>query len=155
MQAALLKLNHKGQDPIWVLNAPTTFQAALEALQPPVAVRTSLSGAKDARFVLAFATRKAEVDKQAPRIAKAAPGDAVIWIAYPKGTSKNYTCDFNRDNGWDQLGAQGFEPVRQVAIDADWTALRFRRAGFIKTMTRTFAITEAGRAKAAASRKHL
>jgi hypothetical protein len=25
------------------------------------------------------------------------------------------------------LRAGGFEPVRQVAIDADWSALRFRR----------------------------
>ena len=33
-------------------------------------------------------------------------------------------------------GAAGFEPVRMVAIDEDWSALRFRRAEFIKTMTR-------------------
>ena len=34
------------------------------------------------------------------------------------------------------MGAAGFEPVRMVAIDEDWSALRFRRAEFIKTMTR-------------------
>ena len=31
---------------------------------------------------------------------------------------------------------RSFEPVRMVAIDEDWSALRFRRAEFIKTMTR-------------------
>jgi hypothetical protein len=31
---------------------------------------------------------------------------------------------------------QGFEPVRQIAIDEDWSALRFRRTDFIKSMTR-------------------
>jgi hypothetical protein len=34
------------------------------------------------------------------------------------------------------LGAAGFEPVRMVAVDEDWSALRFRRVGFIKTLTR-------------------
>lgn len=155
MHPVFQKLNYKGQSPIRVLNAPPTLLPVLEEMRPLTTILTTLTGAKNAPFVLAFATRKAEVDKLAPRIAKAAPGDAVIWIAYPKGTSKNYSCDFNRDNGWDQLGVHGFEPVRQVAIDADWTALRFRRAGFIKTMTRTFAMTEAGRAKAAANRKSL
>ena len=65
-----------------------------------------------------------------------AAGDAVVWFAYPKGTSKRYTCDFNRDTGWQVLGAAGFEAVRQVAIDEDWSALRFRRAEFIKRLVR-------------------
>jgi hypothetical protein len=30
----------------------------------------------------------------------------------------------------------GFEGVRQVAIDEDWSALRFRRAEYIRTMRR-------------------
>jgi hypothetical protein len=34
------------------------------------------------------------------------------------------------------LGREGFEPVRMVAIDEDWSAKRYRRAGFIKNMTR-------------------
>ncbi len=69
-------------------------------------------------------------------------------MVYPKGTSKKYTCEFNRDNGWQRLGEHGFEPVRMVAIDEDWSALRFRRAEHIKTMTRSSAISEAGQQKA-------
>ena len=44
----------------------------------------------------------------------------------------------------------GFEPVRMVAIDEDWSAVRFRRAEFIKTMKRgaEHAISAAGRARA-------
>lgn len=37
---------------------------------------------------------------------------------------------------WDPLGQAGFGPVRQIAIDADWTALRFRRVDPIKSLTR-------------------
>lgn len=62
--------------------------------------------------------------------------DAIVWFAYPKGSSKKYKSQINRDNGWNVLGREGFEPVRMVAIDEDWSAVRFRRAGFIKNMTR-------------------
>jgi hypothetical protein len=91
------------------------------------------------------------VDAAARLLAKAAPGDAVVWVAYPKGTSKRYRSDLNRDSGWASLGAAGFEPVRQVAIDEDWSALRFRRVEFIKSMTRSpkHALSAEGRAKAA------
>ena len=79
-----------------------------------------------------------------------ARGDAVLWFAYPKGSSKKYKCEFNRDTGWHVLGAAGFEPVRQVAIDQDWSALRFRRAGFIKDMKRRscMALSDEGKSRA-------
>jgi hypothetical protein len=69
-------------------------------------------------------------------VAKKAKGDAVVWFAYPKGSSKKYKSQINRDNGWAVMGKAGFEPVRMVAIDEDWSALRFRRVEFIKTMNR-------------------
>jgi hypothetical protein len=65
-----------------------------------------------------------------------AAGDVILWFAYPKGTSKKYKCDFNRDTGWAALGAAGFEPVRMVAIDDDWSALRFRRVEYIQSLKR-------------------
>lgn len=151
MNALFQKLNFKGHKAIHILNAPESFQAAMEEMRPLTSVQTTLARAKDVQFALAFATKKAEVDKFADQVAKASAGDAVIWIAYPKGTSKKYKCEFNRDNGWDRLGSHGFEPVRMVAIDEDWSALRFRRVEHIKTMTRSFALTEAGKAKAAKS----
>jgi len=41
--------------------------------------------------------------------------------------------------------------VRQVAIDEDWSALRFRRVEYVKKMTRDKkrAMTRAGKAKTA------
>ena len=61
-----------------------------------------------------------------------AKGDATVWFAYPKGSSKRYKCDFNRDTGWDALKALGWETVRAVSIDEDWTGLRFRRRRYVK-----------------------
>jgi hypothetical protein len=42
------------------------------------------------------------------------------------------------------LGKYNLEPVRQVSIDDDFSALRFRKVEFIKTITRreSFAITK-------------
>ena len=93
----------------------------------------SLSDCAAITFLLAFVTKREEITRLAKAIGKKAEGDAIIWMAYPKGSSKRLTCDFNRDNGWSPLGAVGFRGVRQVAIDEDWSALRFRRAEFVKT----------------------
>jgi hypothetical protein len=64
-------------------------------------------------------------------IARKAAGDAVLWFAYPKGTSKRHASEINRDTGWDSLKSADFETVRLVAIDQDWSALRFRRAAYV------------------------
>lgn len=153
MNAIFKKLNFKNQPAIHVINAPESFLPAMEEMRGLAEVRTAMTGAKNVNFALAFAIRQSEVDKFAGQVAKSIADDAVVWVAYPKGTSKKYKCEFNRDNGWAQFGAAGFEPVRMVAIDEDWSALRFRRVEHIKTMTRSFAMTEAGKQKTAASRK--
>jgi len=129
------KLNLKDQSDIVIVNAPESFEREIASLKG-VTVRRSMSDAKQIEFSLTFATRQKEVDSLAKTVGRKAAGDAIVWIAYPKKSSKKYTCEFNRDSGWPSMGEAGFEPVRMVAIDEDWSALRFRRAEFIKNMTR-------------------
>jgi hypothetical protein len=131
MPTVFEKLNLKNQKEIVVLNAPNSFQSALASLEG-VKILTSLEQAGDIDFILSFVTIKEEVDSLSPIVAQKAREDAVVWFAYPKGTSKKYTCDFNRDNGWNVFTSLGFQPVRMVAIDEDWSALRMRRSIFIK-----------------------
>jgi hypothetical protein len=146
---AFEKLNFKSRTQIVVLNAPESFEPELAAL-PGVAVLRDLKGAGDIEFSLAFVIKQKEVDTLAKAIAKKAKGDAVVWFAYPKGTSKRYKSEINRDRGWQVLGDAGFEPVRAVAIDEDWSATRFRRAEFIMTMKRDkhWRMSAAGKARA-------
>ncbi len=125
------KLNLGSRQEMVVLHAPASFEQELAKL-PAMAIHHDLESVAEADFWLAFVTRKSDVDRLAPQVARRAKGDAIVWFAYPKGTSKKYTCDFNRDTGWDVLKGAGFDTVRAVAIDADWTALRFRRVEFIK-----------------------
>lgn len=148
MDDLLKKLNYTGQDPVLVLNAPAEFDPTLEQLSKAATVHKAHGKVKACGFAMLFATKQQEVDAGMRALAPKLEGDATLWIAYPKGSSKKYTCDFNRDTGWTEVGKAGFEPVRQVAIDADWSALRFRRVGYIKKMTRSFAMTEEGKAKA-------
>ncbi|WP_337871194.1 hypothetical protein [Meiothermus sp.] len=142
------KLNLKDQTERVVLNAPEGFDEELSLLEN-VTILHSHKAAQKIPFVLIFATKQNQVDKAAKAIVPKLAGAAVVWFAYPKGTSKKYEWEFNRDSGWAVLGEMGLEPVRQVAIDVDWSALRFRRVEYIKTMTRSFAMTLEGKAKAA------
>lgn len=145
------KLNLKQQAEILLINAPLGFEAANAELEGRRILR-SHDEAGRVSFAPVFAIRQADVDNSARGICPKLDGDAVIWFAYPKASSRRYKCEFNRDNGWAVLGRLGLEPVRQVAIDEDWSALRFRRVEFIKTMTRSFAMTEKGKSKPRKSR---
>ena len=131
MASVFEKLNLKDRHEMVVLNAPESFEPELARLAV-MTIHRHLESVAATEFVLAFVTKKAEVDALTKQITKKAKGDAVVWFAYPKGTSKKYRCDFNRDTGWDVLKAAGFDTVRAVAIDEDWTGLRFRRVEFIK-----------------------
>ncbi len=133
------KLNLGANDTILVLNAPESFNAELAELDG-VKVLRKASAKLTATFAIGFAVTQAECDSVSQAFVKACEGDSIVWIAYPKGSSKKYKCDFNRDTGWGVLGNAGFEPVRQVAIDEDWSALRFRRTEHIKSLTRNNAM---------------
>ena len=90
-----------------------------------------------------FCNKEQEVVNYAKQINNFLETDGVVWFCYPKQSSKKYKCEFNRDNGWNSLGVLGYEPVRMVAIDEDWSALRFRKTEHIKKITRreSFALT--------------
>jgi len=130
MATVFEKLNLKDQQEIVVLNAPESFQPELAGL-PALNLHRHLESVAEVGFFLGFVTRQNEVDALSAQVASRARGDAIVWFAYPKGTSKKLKCDFNRDTGWAILKDAGFDTVRAIAIDEDWTALRFRRMEFI------------------------
>ena len=150
MSPLFTKLNLGTHRLIHVLHAPASFEAELAALEGVTVLRTA---AKPSGFAMAFVVTQRQLDDASTALAAACEGDAVLWMVYLKGTSRNYRCEFNRDSGWPILGAAGFEPVRMVAVDTDWSALRFRRVEHIKTMARrpAGAISEAGKRKASSS----
>src|ERR1700691_324736 len=121
MTSVFQKLNLKAQREIVVFNAPASFEPELARLES-VKILRNPKKPTDVQFALAFATQQTELDRLSKLLAANSDGDALLWFAYPKGTSKRYTCDFNRDQGWDVIRKAGFDSVRQVAIDEDWSA---------------------------------
>lgn len=125
------KLNLRDHARIHVLDAPASFEPEIAALEG-VEVARKLGRSERTAFALAFVVTQKQRDAASALLVRAGEGDPILWLAYPKGTSKRYRCEFNRDSGWEAMDAGGFEPVRMVAIDEDWSALRFRRAEYIR-----------------------
>ncbi len=149
MDATFKKLNYKGAEKVYVINHPSSFNENLKSISEIAQIETSIAGAEEIEFLIAFVTRQNEIDDLIPQVAPKLKGDAILWMCYPKGTSKKYTCNFNRDTGWKILGNYDLEGVRQVAIDEDWTAMRFRKEDYIKKLNRKFdALSDKGKVKA-------
>ena len=140
------KLNLGTHRVMHVLDAPESFEPELQALSE-VLIERSVNG--PVKFALAFVKTLADVEQASAKLTAGAEPDATIWMVYPKGTSRKYKCEFHRDTGWESLGNAGYEPVRMVAIDADWSALRFRQVEFVKSMKRDASrtISKEGREK--------
>ena len=137
------KLNFKLQTNIVAINSPKSFDIELEEMSKIATIEKELTKVIETEFVICFVTTQDEIDNFIEKIYSKLKGDAIIWLCYPKMTSKNYKCDFNRDTGWSSIGKYNLEPVRQVAIDDDFSGLRFRKVEFIKTITRreSYALT--------------
>jgi len=127
------KLNYKDQDPILALGAPASFGAELAAMTKDAEIHTAPRRGVGYGFAIAFGENRAQIEKAGAAVTKVLEGDAVCWFAYPKQTSKKYSSDVNRDDMWEILGRFGVRPVRQIAIDDDWSALRFRREQYVKS----------------------
>ena len=145
----LNKLQHAGGQVV-VLNAPEAFVPVMDKWRSdglPVSQRRT----PGSRFVLAFVRNCGEIERNAGAIVSSVGADGILWFAFPKQSSPHYHSDITRDGSWSLLGRMGFEGVRQVAIDDDWTALRFRHVDHIRTMRRdpSRAISTAGRQRTA------
>lgn len=136
MDAVFKKLNYKEPKEVFVLNAPQSFDSHVQSIMAKSKIKTKVSKSDQIEFAIGFAIKQLDVNEIVNSVAPQLKGDAIFWICYPKGTSKKYKCDFNRDTGWEILGSFQLEGVRQVAIDEDWSALRFRKIEFIKNFTR-------------------
>ncbi len=106
-----------------VLNAPQGYAEQLARELQDLVVSTRATGQAEA--VLLFVNALAEAEKLTPKAGKLVKPGGMLWIAYPKGSSKVKT-DVNRDKLWAAVQPIGWQPLRQIAIDEVWSAMRFR-----------------------------
>lgn len=138
MDKLLTKLNYKEQKRIAVINAGDKFLSALETALKGVKVDKAIDQRFPYEFMIIFVQLVSEVEFLAPKALHNITADGVLWFAYPKKTSKKLSSDIDRDHGWEVLIDRGFDKVRMVAVDEDWSALRFRNVRFIKSAQRRF-----------------
>ncbi|MBO7745529.1 YdeI/OmpD-associated family protein [Paenibacillus sp. MWE-103] len=105
-------------------------------------------------FVLLFAKDIASLNEHAPKALKAVKKDGLLWICYPKGTSKIRT-DINRDRGWKAVRDEGWEGVSLVSVDETWSAMRFRPVGAVQTSARAKRAADAVREAGTGAAKEL
>lgn len=145
----LKKLQHKPGQTIVILNeqnrVPFLPEEAL--LAGPVLFNPLVDGNQD--LVLTFCVSRNDIDTWAPLAIQTVRPDGLLWFAYPRKSSKRYRAEINRDSGWDLLGSLGYEIVRMISIDEDWSAIRVRPVQQIRSMKRnqTLSISPEGKAR--------
>lgn len=82
-----------------------------------------------------FVTRLSDVGKLAKKLTKHAEPNALVWVSYPKKTSKADT-NLGRDEIGEEMHSYGWDTVAIVAIDEVWSALRFRPKGEVGSRSR-------------------
>lgn len=140
MKSILEKLNYKGQKRIAILNADNSFIQFISAHLSDVILDQKIDPRYPYEFILIFVLTEAEVESMSPVIIHNLIADGILWFCYPKKSSKKYKSDIDRDHGWKVLNNSGFHGIRLVAIDDDWSALRFRNKKFIKSTSERFKI---------------
>ena len=121
MKNLLDKLNYKGQKRISVINAEEHFIDSISTELRDVIIDRKIDPRYPYQFIIIFLK-----------------ADGVVWFCYPKKTSKKYSSDIDRDHGWKMLNDSGLYAIRMVAIDKDWSSVRFRNKKYIKSTSDRF-----------------
>ncbi|HBC78327.1 MAG TPA: hypothetical protein DEO60_07870 [Bacteroidales bacterium] len=138
MQTLLQKLNYKGQKRIVVFNAEKSFKLAPQKETKDIQIDNEIDLRYPYDFMIIFVRKSREVEEITPVALHNLAVDGILWFCYPKKTSKKYSSDINRDNGWKALNDLEFYGIRLVTIDEDWSAMRFRNIKYIKSTSDRF-----------------
>jgi len=108
------------QSPVVLGASPSDF-AALSSIRGDLA--TSTNGTHD--WILLYVENRAALETAIAGVSAALASPGMLWIAYPKGSSKIQT-DLTRDKGWDVLKEHDLMWLTLVSIDATWSAFSLR-----------------------------
>jgi hypothetical protein len=103
-----------------VINAPENF---LNELKHDSEVSPILSGKFD--WIQIFAKNKKELDSLVPKAVKALKSESILWLSFPKGTSKIQS-DLTRDKGWEVLQGLDLKWVTLISVNENWSAFALR-----------------------------
>jgi hypothetical protein len=118
------KLKIRQGDTLLSLNAPANFKKDLQPLPPGVKIITS---GKDYNQVHWFVMNRAQLEKELGKVLKLLKEGIIVWVYYPKGTSKVQT-DLTRDKGWDHLMQEKdkLSWISLISFNDTWSVFGFR-----------------------------
>jgi hypothetical protein len=119
----LKKLRMQPGQRVLILNAPVGYVSQLGELPEGVEVAEQPGGTFD--FVQIFSKDLAELEKLAPVAVEAVKHDGLLWVSYPKKSSKMES-DLDRDVVWKEVANTGLRAVAEVSVNEVWSAIRFR-----------------------------
>jgi hypothetical protein len=117
------KLQLKSGQSVIILNPPRGYLDKLKVDLADDVLSTEASVNADA--VILFVNSLVEAKDLALNAIRAVKPDGLLWIAYPKGSSK-VKADVNRDSLWEAVKPMGWRAVRLIALDEVWSVMRFR-----------------------------
>lgn len=103
-----------------VVNAPENY---LNDLKHDAEISQKLSGKFD--WIQVFAKNKKELASFAPKAAAALNPDSILWLSFPKGSSKIQT-DLTRDKGWEAIHDIDLKFITLVSVNDMWSAFALR-----------------------------
>ncbi len=122
-KTVLQKLFLKEGQAFLLLDPPAGYLDLLGYLPAGVTLLTALNGPAD--VIQYFVTSQAALNKLAPRLKAALKPKGILWVTYPKGTSKVKT-DLNRDILREMVTQFGLEAVALFSVDETWSAMRLK-----------------------------
>lgn len=114
------KLKLKPNSKAAVINAPESY---VDMLKHDTSLSPTLNGKFD--WIQIFVRNKAELEALAPKAARALRPESMLWISFPKGTSRIQT-DLTRDKGWESLHTLDLKWITLVSVNETWSAFALR-----------------------------
>lgn len=106
-----------------IIGAPEGYRASLEPLPEEVDLGERLDGEYD--WLQLFVRTQAELAAILPEVWHALKPTGLLWIAFPKGSSKIQT-DLTRDRGWDAVRQVDLKWINLVSVNEMWSAFSLR-----------------------------
>jgi hypothetical protein len=117
------KLRIKEGFSLFPINAPADFKEHLGALPAKAKI---VSSTTDIDQVHWFVLNSKQLEKELKSVLKLVKGDVLLWIYYPKGSSKIQT-DLTRDKGWDELLKNNeLQWLSLISFDDTWSTFACR-----------------------------
>lgn len=106
-----------------IVNAPDGYMEAIEPLPEGATVAHTLQDQHD--WIQVFCATRSDLETLAPQAAQALAPASVLWLCFPKGTSKLQT-DLTRDIGWDVMEQVDLKYITLVSVNDTWSAFGLR-----------------------------